>query len=73
MPSDDSIHGAGWEQNIVIFITRKSYFVYVIITLNILTQPAESRINTVTNAEHITMYHIQCVRISLLHLIMRSL
>jgi hypothetical protein len=72
MPSDN-IHTAGWKQNMVIFITHKSYLVYIIIILNILTQPAESRINTVTNAEHTTMYHIQCIRISLLHSIMRSL
>jgi len=74
MQSGDDIHTAGWEENMVIFIAHKSYLAYTIIALKILTQPSESRIvNTLTNVRHTIMYHINCIRISLLYSIMRSL
>jgi len=73
MQSDDDIHTAEWEENMMIFIARKSYLAYII-ALKILTQPAESRIvNTITNVRHTITYHINSIRISLLHSIMRSL
>jgi hypothetical protein len=40
MQNDEAIHTAGWELNVVIFIIHKNYLAYIIITLNILTQPA---------------------------------